>query len=139
MIVRAAFVLACLLAPALAAADCQLPTSLHGRQMTNQSDPLYQPGNPHAGRLVQLEFQHTTYSLAPLGTSQRFAGTYSYSRLAPHVGEIRFTEAFEGGVARYRLLLTCLTGNGGRFVFTQDDGPVPPRQRQNGGTWALTR
>lgn len=130
--------LAALLCPALAAASpCTLPALLDGRQFTNLSDPLYAPDNPNAGRMVQVNFSGDRYLLQVLGTPLAVAGTYRYQRLAPHVGEVRMTEAYPGGTSRYTLLLTCLTDQQGQFVFTQHDGPVEPRQRQNGGRWTL--
>lgn len=106
--------LAALLFPVLAtAANCSLPTTLDQRQFTNLSDPLYAPDNPNAG------------------------GSYRYQRLAPHIAEIQMTEAYPAGPAHYTLLLTCQSNHQGRFIYTQHDGPIAPRQRQNSGHWTL--
>lgn len=130
--------LAALLFPALAtAADCALPTTLDQRQFTNLSDPLYQPDNPNAGRMVQVSFGSNQYVLHILGTDLRIGGSYRYQQLAPHIAEIQMTEAHPAGPARYTLLLTCLTDHQGRFIYTQQDGPIAPRQRQNSGRWTL--
>ncbi|KAF1017211.1 MAG: hypothetical protein GAK31_00470 [Stenotrophomonas maltophilia] len=105
--------------PAIASsAPCTLPALLDGRQFINLSDPLYHPGNPNAGRMVQVNFSGDRYLLQVLGTPLAVAGTYRYQRLAPHVGEVRMTEAYPGGTSRYTLLLTCLTDQQGQFVFT---------------------
>ncbi len=130
--------IATLLCPGLAsAADCSLPTTLDHRQFTNLSDPLYAPDNPNAGRMVQVSFDGNQYVLDILGTGLRIGGIYRYTRLAPHTAEIEMTEAHPAGAARYTLLLTCLTGDQGRFIYTQHDGPLAPRQRQNSGRWTL--
>jgi len=130
--------LATLLCPALAAAsNCTLPTTLDQRQFTNLSDPLYQPDNPNAGRMVQVSFGSNQYVLHILGTDLRIGGSYRYQQLAPHIAEIQMTEAHPAGPARYTLLLTCLTNHQGRFIYTQHDGPIVPRQRQNSGRWTL--
>ncbi len=130
--------IATLLCPALAsAADCSLPTTLDHRQFTNLSDPLYAPDNPNAGRMVQVSFEGNQYVLDILGTGLRIGGIYRYTRLAPHTAEIEMTEAHPAGAARYTLLLTCLTDDQGRFIYTQHDGPLAPRQRQNSGRWTL--
>ena len=102
--------IAALLCPVLAtAADCTLPITLDQRQFTNLSDPLYQPDNPNAGRMVQVSFAGSQYALDILGTDLRIGGSYRYLRLAPHIAEIQMTEAHPAGAARYTLLLTCLT------------------------------
>lgn len=130
--------LSALLFPALAtAADCTLPATLDQRQFTNLSDPLYQPDNPNAGRMVQVSFGPAAYTLDVLGTGMRIGGNYRYRRLAPHIAEIQMSEAHPAGAARYTLLLTCLTDHQGRFIYTQHDGPIAPRQRQNSGRWTL--
>ncbi|WP_164075641.1 hypothetical protein [Stenotrophomonas maltophilia] len=130
--------IATLLCPGLAsAADCSLPTTLDHRQFTNLSDPLYAPDNPNAGRMVQVSFDGNQYVLDILGTGLRIGGIYRYTRLAPHTAEIEMTEAHPAGAARYTLLLTCLTDDQGRFIYTQHDGPLAPRQRQNSGRWTL--
>ncbi len=129
---------AALLFPALAAASsCVLPSQLDQHQFTNLSDPLYQPDNPNAGRMVQVSFVGNQYVLDILGTDLRIDGSYRYQRLAPHIAEIQMTEAHPAGPARYTLLLTCLTDRQGRFIYTQHDGPIAPRQRQNSGRWTL--
>ncbi len=46
-------------------------------------------------------------------------------------------ESHPTGPARYTLLLTCLSDHQGRFIYTQHDGPLLPRQRQNSGHWTL--
>ena len=130
---------AALLFPALAtAADCALPTTLDQQQFTNLSDPLYQPDNPNAGRMVQVSFGSNQYVLHILGTDLRIGGSYHYQQLAPHIAEIQMVEAHPAGNARYTLLLTCLTDSEGMFVFTQHAGPIPPARRQNSGRWTLT-
>ncbi len=130
--------IAALLCPALAsAADCSLPTTLDHRQFTNLSDPLYLPDNPNAGRMVQVSFGASGYTLDLLGTDLQLHGIYRYKRLAPHTAEIEMTEAHPAGAARYTLLLTCLADHQGRFIYTQHDGPLAPRQRQNSGRWTL--
>lgn len=130
--------LAALLCPILAnAADCALPATLDQRQFTNLSDPLYAPDNPNAGRMVQVSFAGNLYVLDILGTDIRIGGSYRYQRLAPHIAEIEMTEAHPAGPARYTLLLTCLSNHQGRFIYTQHDGPLAPRQRQNSGRWTL--
>ena len=129
---------AALLCPVLAsAADCRLPTTLDQRQFTNLSDPLYLPDNPNAGRMVQVSFAAGAYTLDVLGTDIRIGGSYRYTRVAPHIAEIEMSEAHPAGPARYTLLLTCLTDHQGRFIYTQHDGPLAPRQRQNSGRWTL--
>ncbi|WP_230112135.1 hypothetical protein, partial [Stenotrophomonas lactitubi] len=86
--------LAALLCPALAAASsCVLPNQLDQRQFTNLSDPLYQPDNPNAGRMVQVSFASHQYALDILGTDIRIGGSYRYQRLAPHIAEIEMIEA----------------------------------------------
>jgi len=131
-------VLAALLCPALAtAATCTLPTTLDQRQFTNLSDPLYAPDNPNAGRMVQVSFAGNQYVLEILGTGLRIGGSYHYQRLAPHIAEIRMTEDHPAGPGHYTLLLTCLSDQQGRFIYTQHDGPIAPRQRQNSGRWTL--
>ncbi|HIE1100532.1 MULTISPECIES: hypothetical protein [Stenotrophomonas] len=98
---------AALLCPGIAsAADCTLPATLDQRQFTNLSDPLYAPDNPNAGRMVQVSFAGSRYVLDILGTDLRFSGSYRYQRLAPHVAEIRMTEAHRAGPARYTLPAT---------------------------------
>ncbi|PTA72653.1 MULTISPECIES: hypothetical protein [unclassified Stenotrophomonas] len=130
--------LTALLCPALAAAaDCTLPTTLDQRQFTNLSDPLYAPDNPNAGRMVQVSFAGNQYVLDILGTDLRIGGSYRYQRLAPHIAEIRMSESHPAGAAHYTLLLTCLSDRQGRFIYTQHDGPITPRQRQNSGRWTL--
>ncbi|WP_416057615.1 hypothetical protein [Stenotrophomonas maltophilia] len=130
--------LTALLCPALAtAADCTLPATLDQRQFTNLSDPLYAPDNPNAGRMVQVSFAGNQYVLDILGTDLRIGGSYRYQRLAPHVAEIRMSENHPAGPAQYALLLTCQTDRQGRFIYTQHDGPIAPRQRQNSGRWTL--
>ncbi|XMM86492.1 hypothetical protein WG628_09175 [Stenotrophomonas maltophilia] len=130
--------LASLLFPAVAtAADCSLPTTLDQRRFTNLSDPLYAPDNPNAGRMVQLSFASNQYRLDILGTDLRIGGSYRYQRLAPHIAEIQMTEAHPAGPAHYTLLLSCQTDHQGRFIYTQHDGPIAPRQRQNSGRWTL--
>ncbi|WP_447781416.1 hypothetical protein [Stenotrophomonas riyadhensis] len=127
-----------LLCPALAsAADCTLPTTLDQRQFTNLNDPLYAPDNPNAGRMVQVSFDGSQYVLDILGTDVRIGGRYRYQRLAPHIAEIEMVESHPAGPARYTLLLTCQTNRQGRFIYTQHDGPIAPRQRQNSGRWTL--
>ncbi|AWH21425.1 hypothetical protein [Stenotrophomonas sp. ZAC14D2_NAIMI4_6] len=131
-------ILIALLCPTLAtAANCTLPATLDQRQFTNLSDPLYAPDNPNAGRMVQVSFGTSAYTLDVLGTDIRIGGSYRYQRLAPHAAEIQMVEAHPDGPARYTLLLTCLTPNQGRFIYTQHDGPIVPRQRQNSGRWTL--
>ncbi|HDS1215439.1 TPA: hypothetical protein QEL30_000436 [Stenotrophomonas maltophilia] len=129
--------LAALLCPALAAANCTLPTTLDQRQFINLSDPLYASDNPNAGRMVQVSFAGSQYVLDILGTDLRIGGSYRYQRLAPHIAEIQMTEAYPAGSAHYTLLLTCLSDLQGRFIYTQHDGPIAPRQRQNSGRWTL--
>jgi len=120
--------LAALLFPVLAtAANCSLPTTLDQRQFTNLS----------AGRMVQLSFAGSQYVLDILGTDLRIGGSYRYQRLAPHIAEIQMTEAYPAGPAHYTLLLTCQSNHQGRFIYTQHDGPIAPRQRQNSGHWTL--
>jgi hypothetical protein len=137
-IVQRLILLTALLCPALAAAsNCTLPSTLDQRQFTNLSDPLYAPDNPNAGRMVQVSFAGSQYVLDILGTDLRIAGSYRYQRLAPHIAEIQMTEAHPGGPAHYTLLLTCLSDHQGRFIYTQHDGPIAPRQRQNSGHWTL--
>ncbi|AWH53441.1 hypothetical protein C1924_09750 [Stenotrophomonas sp. ESTM1D_MKCIP4_1] len=129
---------AALLCPALAmAADCTLPVTLDRRQFTNLSDPLYASDNPNAGRMVQVSFGAAAYTLDVLGTGIRIGGNYRYRRLAPHIAEVEMSEAHPAGPARYTLLLSCLTDRQGRFIYTQHDGPLAPRQRQNSGHWTL--
>lgn len=130
--------IAALLCPVLAsAADCSLPVTLDHRQFTNLSDPLYAPDNPNAGRMVQVSFASNQYVLDILGTGLRLGGSYRYQRLARHVAEIEMAENHPTGPARYTLLLTCLSDHQGRFIYTQHDGPLLPRQRQNSGHWTL--
>ena len=130
--------LAALLCPALAtAANCTLPTTLDQRQFTNLSDLLYAPDNPNAGRMVQVSFACSQYVLDILGTDLRIGGSYHYQRLALHTAEIQMTEAHPAGPTHYTLLLTCLSDHQGRFIYTQHDGPIAPRQRQNSGRWTL--
>ncbi|HIE4141843.1 TPA: hypothetical protein ACXM5A_002301 [Stenotrophomonas maltophilia] len=130
--------LAALLCPALAtAANCTLPTTLDQRQFTNLSDPLYAPDNPNAGRMVQVSFAGNQYVLDILGTDLRIGGSYRYQRLAPHIAEIQMTEAHPDGSTHYTLLLICQTDHQGRFIYTQHNGPIAPRQRQNSGRWTL--
>ena len=118
--------IAALLCSALAsAADCSLPTTLEQRQFTNLSDP------------VQVSFAGNQYVQDIRGTGLRIGGSYRYQRLARHVAEIEMTEAHPAGPARYTLLLTCLTDHQGRFIHTQHDGPLAPRQRQKSGRWTL--
>jgi len=87
--------------------------------------------------MVQVSFAAGAYTLDVLGTDIRIGGVYHYTRLAPHIAEIEMTEAHPAGPARYTLLLTCLTDHQGRFIHTQHDGPLAPRQRQNSGRWTL--
>ncbi|MGE6332295.1 hypothetical protein [Stenotrophomonas sp. NPDC077659] len=135
---RRHILLAALLSPGMAgAADCALPATLDQRRFINLSDPLYAADNPNAGRMVHVSFGHTAYTLDVLGTDVRIGGNYRYRRLAPHVAEIQMSEAHSAGPARYSLLLTCLTDSQGRFIYTQHDGPIAPRQRQNSGRWTL--
>ena len=130
--------LAALSCPALAtAADCTLPATLEQRRFTNLSDPLYAPDNPNAGRMVQVSFAGTRYTLDILGTDLRINGSYSYQRLARHIAEVQMVEDHPAGTARYTLLLACLGDHQGRFIYTQHDGPIAPRQRQNSGRWTL--
>ena len=130
--------LAVLLCPALAtAANCTLPATLDQRRFTNLSDPLYAPDNPNAGRMVQLSFAGGQYVLDILGTDLRIGSSYRYQRLAPHIAEIQMTEAHPAGLAHHTLLLTCQSDRQGRFIYTQHDGPIAPRQRQNSGRWTL--
>ncbi|HEL2960892.1 TPA: hypothetical protein UL931_004185 [Stenotrophomonas maltophilia] len=130
--------LAALLCPALAtAANCSLPTTLDQRQFTNLSDPLYSPDNPNAGRMVQVSFAGSQYVLDILGTDLPIGGSYHYQRLTLHTAEIQMTEAHPAGPTHYTLLLTCLSDHQGRFIYTQHDGPIAPRQRQNSGRWTL--
>lgn len=129
--------LATLLCPALAAASCTLPATLDQRQFINLSDPLYAPDNPNAGRMVKVSFAGTQYVLDILGTALRIGGSYRYQRLAPHIAEIQMTESHPAGPVHYTLLLTCLSDHQGRFIYTQHDGPIAPRQRQNSGRWTL--
>ncbi|OUL07184.1 hypothetical protein B0X78_19505, partial [bacterium AM6] len=92
--------LAALLCPALAAAsNCTLPTTLDQRQFTNLSDPLYQPDNPNAGRMVQVSFGSNQYVLHILGTDLRIGGSYRYQQLAPHLAEIHMAETHPDGAA----------------------------------------
>lgn len=129
--------LATLLCPALAAASCTLPATLDQRQFINLSDPLYASDNPNAGRMVQVSFAGSQYVLDILGTDLRIGGSYRYQRLAPHIAEIQMTESHPAGPVHYTLLLTCLSDHQGRFIYTQHDGPIAPRQRQNSGRWTL--
>lgn len=129
--------LATLLCPALAAASCTLPATLDQRQFINLSDPLYASDNPNAGRMVQVSFAGSQYVLDILGTALRIGGSYRYQRLAPHIAEIQMTESHPAGPVHYTLLLTCLSDHQGRFIYTQHDGPIAPRQRQNSGRWTL--
>ncbi|MHC1653759.1 hypothetical protein ACODUL_10780 [Stenotrophomonas maltophilia] len=130
--------LAALLLPVLAtAANCSLPTTLDQRRFINLSDPLYAPDNPNAGRMAQVSFDNNQYVLDVLGTDLRIGGSYRYQRLAPHIAEIQMTEAHPAGPAHYTLLLTCQSDHQGRFIYTQHDGPIAPRQRQNSGRWTL--
>lgn len=118
--------IAALLCSALAsAADYSLPTTLEQRQFTNLSDP------------VQVSFAGNQYVLDIRGTGLRIGGSYRYQRLAPHIAEIQMTEAHPAGPAHYTLLLTCQSDRQGRFIYTQHDGPIAPRQRQNSGRWTL--
>ncbi len=91
--------IAALLCPGLitAAADCTLPTTLDQRQFTNLSDPLYQPENPNAGRMVQVSFAGNQYVLDVPGTDLRIGGSYRYQRLAPHIAEIQMTDSHPAG------------------------------------------
>lgn len=124
-------------AAAHAAPACSLPASLDARQFTNLSDPHYRPDNPHAGRMVQVDFGADQYTLAVLGTPIRVPGQYRYQRHAPHLAEIHLREAYPGGTADYTLLLTCLTDSEGMFVYTQHAGPIGAARRQNSGRWTL--
>lgn len=116
---------------------CVMPEAIEGRRFTNLSDPAWHPDNPHAGRMVRVDFSGARYLLSVLGTRQRHHGSYTYRRLAPTIGVIDMHEAFEAGDSQYQLVLSCLTDLEGRFVFTQSSGPVAPQRRQNGGTWTL--
>ncbi|QNA95783.1 hypothetical protein G4G30_09825 [Stenotrophomonas maltophilia] len=129
--------LAALLCPALAAANCTLPATQDQRQFINLSDPLYAPDNPNAGRMVRVTVAGNHYVLDILGTDLRIGGSYRYQRLAPHIAEIQMTESHPAGPVHYTLLLTCLSDHQGRFIYTQHDGPIAPRQRQNSGRWTL--
>lgn len=123
-------------APA-ASPGCSLPDSIQGRRFTNLSDPEWRPDNPHAGRMVRVDFSADRYLLSVLGTRRRHEGTYRYRRVLPHIAVIDMHESFDSGDSRYQLLLACRSDLQGRFVFTQFDGPVAPTRRQNGGTWTL--
>ncbi len=79
----------------------------------------------------------TRYTLDILGTDLRINGSYSYQRLARHIAEVQMVEDHPAGTARYTLLLACLGDHQGRFIYTQHDGPITPRQRQNSGRWTL--
>ncbi len=87
--------------------------------------------------MVQVSFAGNQYVLDILGAGQRIGGSYRYQRLAPHIAEIRMTENHPAGPAHYTLLLTCLSDQQGRFIYTQHDGPIAPRQRQISGHPAL--
>lgn len=87
--------------------------------------------------MVQLSFAGSQYVLDILGTDRRIGGSYRYQRLAPHIAEIQMTEAHPAGPVHYTLLLTCQSDRQGRFIYTQHDGPIAPRQRQNSGRWTL--
>lgn len=139
-VVLSTLVLSALSVPSLAHAatpGCSLPGNLEGRRFTNLTDPHYRPDNPHAGRMVRVDFSAGRYLLTVLGTRLRVQGAYRYARLAPNIAVVDMQEAFEGGDTRYQLLLTCLTDHEGHFVYTQFEGPVAPRRRQNGGRWTL--
>lgn len=132
----------CLLVHAAVAAPpqppgCSMPSSIDSRRLTNLTDPLWRPDNPNAGRMVRVDFSGGHYLLTVLGTRLRYQGTYHYQRIAANIAAIDMHEAFEAGDSHYQLLLTCQTDLQGRFVFTQFDGPLPPKRRQNGGTWTL--
>ena len=127
------------LMPSAHAADpgCSLPAHIDGRRFTNLSDPTWRPDNPNAGRMVRVDFAGGRYLLSVLGTRLRFQGSYAYRRIADNIAVIDMHEAFEAADSHYQLLLTCQSDLQGRFVFTQFDGPIAPRRRQNGGTWTL--
>ena len=126
------------LPPASAATPaCTLPETLANRRFTNLTEPHHRPDNPHAGRMVRVDFTGTRYLLTVLGTRHRVQGGYRYARLAPNIAMIDMDEAFEGGDSHYQLVLSCLTDHEGQFIFTQFDGPVAPRRRQNTGRWTL--
>lgn len=116
---------------------CVMPKEIEGRRFTNLSDAAWRPDNPHAGRMVRVDFSGGRYLLSVLGSRQRHHGSYTYTRLAPTISVIDMHEAFEAGDSRYQLVLICLTPLKGRFVFTQSSGPVVPEHRQNGGIWTL--
>jgi hypothetical protein len=124
-------------APYTAEPGCRLPDHIDGRRFTNRSDPTWRPDNPNAGRMVRVDFSGNRYLLSVLGTRLRFHGSYAYRRMADNIAVIDMHEAFEAGDSHYQLLLSCRTDLQGRFVFTQFDGPIEPRRRQNSGTWTL--
>lgn len=119
------------------AATCNLPSDLNERQFVNISDPLYQPDNPNAGRMVRVAFDRKGYVLEVLGTNVSIQGTYDYRLLDQGTGVIDMEEAHPQGSASYSLLMRCLTDRQGMFIFTQQDGPIAPAQRQNSGRWTL--
>lgn len=123
--------------PYTAEPGCRLPEHLDGRRFTNLSDPTWRPDNPNAGRMVRVDFSGNRYPLSVLGTRLRFHGSYAYRRIADNMAVIDMHEAFEAGDSHYQLMLSCHTDLQGRFIFTQFDGPIEPRRRQNGGTWTL--
>ncbi len=49
----------------------------------------------------------------------------------------RFGDLTGSHVGLYLALLACLGDHQGRFIYTQHDGPITPRQRQNSGRWTL--
>lgn len=131
-------VLFALVAPAVAmASSCDVPLDLNQRQMINLSDPLYQPSNPNAGRMVKVDFGRERYTLEVLGTDIKMEGKYEYRNIQRGLGEINMTERHPDGNATYTLTLKCLTDQSGMFLYTQHDGPVEPAQRQNSGRWTL--
>ncbi|MBF8724047.1 hypothetical protein [Pseudomonas guariconensis] len=131
-------VLVALLAPAVAsAASCDVPLDLNQRQMINISDPLYSPANPHAGRMVKVDFGRERYELEVLGTDVKIQGKYEYRNIQRGLGQIDMTEQHPDGNATYSMTLQCLTDRSGMFIYTQQDGPVEPAQRQNSGRWTL--
>lgn len=123
--------------PYTAGPGCRLPEHVDGRRFTNLSDPIWAPDNPNAGRMVRVDFSGNRYLLSVLGTRLRVHGSYTYRRIADNMAVIDMYEAFQAGDSHYQLMLSCHTDLQGRFVFTQFDGPIEPRRRQNGGTWTL--
>jgi len=114
-----------------------MPASVDGRRFINVSEQGWRPDNPNAGRMVELNLRGGRYVLTVLGENISVQGRYRAHRLAPDITVLDMVEAFAGGTARYQLLMTCLTAHKGQFIFTQADGPILPRQRQNSGHWTL--